>query len=103
MIWQIQSDDELDKELWYLGQDSSDDRYLLTVLKVEDLAESSDFKKDLPFSLHKVRKNRGQKVLNRRLQTSGHYMLEPCIGGLYAHIFKTRHVNHIKKNTEIPK
>lgn len=30
-------------------------------------------------------------------------MLEPCIGGLYVHIFKTRHINYIKKNTEIPK
>lgn len=30
-------------------------------------------------------------------------MLEPQIGGLYVHIFKTRHVNHIKTNTEIPK
>lgn len=67
MIWQIQRDDELDEELCYLGQDSSGDRYLLTALKVEDLAESSDFEKDLPFSLHKGRKNRGQKVLNRRL------------------------------------
>lgn len=46
MIWQIQRDNELDEELWYLGQDSSDDWYLLTVLKVDDLAQSSDFEKN---------------------------------------------------------
>lgn len=48
-----------------LDKTPPDDRYLLTVLKVEDLAQSSDFEKN-PFSLHTGRKNRGQEVLNKR-------------------------------------
>lgn len=50
-----------------LDKTPPDDRYLLTVLKVENLAQSSDFEKNLPFSLHTGRKNRGQKVLNKRM------------------------------------